>query len=56
MAQISFVLIQTVEDGENEETHVQEPQPEDRQRKENVCHLTKDSDPQRPSGEQWPEC
>lgn len=53
MAQISFFfLLQTVEDGDNEETPVQEPQPEDWQRKENVCYLTKDSDSQRPSGEE----
>lgn len=51
MAQI-FFLLQTVEDGDNEETPVQEPQPEDWQRKENVCYLTKDSDSQRPSGEE----
>lgn len=47
-----FFLLQTVEDGDNEETPVQEPQPEDWQRKENVCYLTKDSDSQRPSGEE----
>lgn len=53
MAQSSFFfLLQTVEDGGDEETPVQEPQPEDWQREENVCYLTKDSNSQRPSGEE----
>lgn len=46
-----FFLILTVEDGKYKEKPVQDPLPENRQRKENVRYLTEDSDAQRPSGE-----
>lgn len=46
------LLILTVEVGQAEESPVQDPFPEDRQRKENVCDWPKDSDPQGPTGEE----
>lgn len=47
-----FSLALTVEDGKYKEKPVQDPFPENRQRKENVCDLTEDSGTQRPSGEE----
>lgn len=52
LVQIFFFLILTVEDGKHKEKPVQDPFPENRQRKENVRDLTEDSDAQRPSGEE----
>ena len=46
------LLILTVEVGQAEESPVQDPFPEDRQRKENVCDWPEDSDPQGPTGEE----
>lgn len=45
-------LILTVEDGKYKEKPVQDPLPENRQRKENVRYLPEDSDAQRPPGEE----